>query len=113
MSTRDKLLSAAESLFVQKGYTATTVDQICAAAGTTKGAFFHHFKGKEEMALVTIDRFTERTLQHLQQLSRLDALLEALSKTLHTPQTPSCLIAMMTVEMAQQNAQFQTRAERF
>jgi TetR/AcrR family transcriptional repressor of nem operon len=34
-----------------KGYSATTVDNICEAAGVTKGAFFHHFKSKEELAI--------------------------------------------------------------
>ena len=38
-----------------KGYTATTVDDVCAAAGVTKGSFFHHFKGKEELALAAIE----------------------------------------------------------
>jgi len=34
-----------------KGYAATTVDDICHAAGVTKGSFFHHFKSKDELAL--------------------------------------------------------------
>ena len=41
--SRDKLLDAAMHVIRQKGYDATTVDDICAEAGLTKGAFFHHF----------------------------------------------------------------------
>ena len=41
---RDRLLEAALTILRTRGYAATTVDEICAAAGVTKGAFFHHFR---------------------------------------------------------------------
>ena len=41
-STRTKLLDVAVRVVRQKGYNATTVDELCAAADVTKGAFFHH-----------------------------------------------------------------------
>jgi TetR/AcrR family transcriptional regulator, transcriptional repressor for nem operon len=50
-NTKTKLLNAALTAIRAKGYTATTVDDICQAAGVTKGAFFHHFKSKEELAV--------------------------------------------------------------
>ena len=34
-----------------KGYSAMTIDDVCLAAGLTKGSFFHHFKSKEALAL--------------------------------------------------------------
>ncbi|MEO8297783.1 MAG: TetR/AcrR family transcriptional regulator [Burkholderiales bacterium] len=43
----DKLLSAARSLFVKKGYRATTLEQVASAAGLTKGAVYFHFGAKE------------------------------------------------------------------
>jgi TetR/AcrR family transcriptional repressor of nem operon len=49
--SRQKLLEAAIDVVRAKGYAATTVDDLCAAAGVTKGSFFHHFKSKEEMVL--------------------------------------------------------------
>jgi TetR/AcrR family transcriptional repressor of nem operon len=49
-SARDKIVAAAIDLFRRNGYVATTVDEICAAAGVTKGAFFHHFESKEDLA---------------------------------------------------------------
>jgi AcrR family transcriptional regulator len=45
--TRAKILSVAESLFAQKGYDATGVADICAAANVSKGAFYHHFPAKQ------------------------------------------------------------------
>ncbi len=49
--TRTCLLDAALKVIRSKGYSATTVDDICAAAGLTKGSFFHHFANKEELAV--------------------------------------------------------------
>lgn len=48
-SARTRLLDAAFTVIRQKGYSATTVDDLCAAAGVTKGAFFHHFRSKDEL----------------------------------------------------------------
>lgn len=49
--TRDKLLISALKLIRTKGYGATTVDDLCKDSGVTKGAFFHHFKTKEDAAI--------------------------------------------------------------
>jgi TetR/AcrR family transcriptional repressor of nem operon len=37
-----------------KGYSATTVDEICHRAGVTKGSFFHHFRSKDDLALAAV-----------------------------------------------------------
>ena len=52
--SRLKILEAATDVVRSKGYAATTVDDLCAAAGVTKGSFFHHFKSKEEMVLEAV-----------------------------------------------------------
>jgi TetR/AcrR family transcriptional regulator, transcriptional repressor for nem operon len=51
VDSKTKLLDAALNVVRAKGYAATTVDDICHAAGVTKGSFFHHFKSKDELAL--------------------------------------------------------------
>ncbi len=48
-ATRRALLDAARKLFVIKGYEESGVDEIAAEAGATRGAVYHHFKGKKEM----------------------------------------------------------------
>jgi TetR/AcrR family transcriptional repressor of nem operon len=48
--TRDSLMEAAFTLVRRQGLSATSVDEICAAAGVSKGAFFHHFRSKDELA---------------------------------------------------------------
>lgn len=54
---RTKLLDAALTIIRTKGYTATSVDDLCKAAGVTKGAFFHHFRSKEELAIAAAAHF--------------------------------------------------------
>ena len=56
-ASRVRLLDAALQVVRTKGYTATTVDDICHGAGVTKGSFFHHFKGKEDLALAAIEHW--------------------------------------------------------
>ena len=60
-NSRSKLLDAALQVIRTKGYVATTVDDICAAASLTKGSFFHHFKSKEELALAAVDHWNAMT----------------------------------------------------
>jgi TetR/AcrR family transcriptional regulator, transcriptional repressor for nem operon len=57
--TRVKLLDAARDVIRAKGYNATTVDDICAAAGVTKGSFFHHFQSKEQLGIAAAEQFGE------------------------------------------------------
>lgn len=59
--SRQRLLDAALGVFRTKGYTATTVDDLCAAAGVTKGSFFHHFDSKEAAALAAIAHWNDTT----------------------------------------------------
>ncbi|MGH9605992.1 MAG: TetR/AcrR family transcriptional regulator [Terracidiphilus sp.] len=56
-SSKMKLLDAALYVIRAKGYTATRVEDICEAAGLTKGSFFYHFKSKEELALAAAEHF--------------------------------------------------------
>ncbi|MGL4234618.1 TetR/AcrR family transcriptional regulator [Tabrizicola sp.] len=58
---RTRLIGAARSLVRRKGFAATSVDELCAAAGVTKGAFFHHFATKEALGVALIDDWTETT----------------------------------------------------
>jgi TetR/AcrR family transcriptional repressor of nem operon len=58
---RARLLEAARSLVRHRGFAATSVDELCAAAGVTKGAFFHHFPSKEALGVALIDDWTDST----------------------------------------------------
>jgi TetR/AcrR family transcriptional repressor of nem operon len=54
---RDQLLEAAQHLLLERGYEATALDEVCAAAQVTKGGLFYHFESKEQLAAAAIDRF--------------------------------------------------------
>ncbi|MFZ0070066.1 MAG: TetR/AcrR family transcriptional regulator, partial [Xanthobacteraceae bacterium] len=55
--SKARILDAALRVIRTKGYSATTVDDVCATAGLTKGSFFHHFKSKDELALAATAHF--------------------------------------------------------
>lgn len=53
--TRGRILKAAETLFARSGYDGTGVSEICAAAGVSKGAFYHHFATKQDVFLALLN----------------------------------------------------------
>lgn len=55
--TRRLLIDTALSLFVSKGYEATSVQDICARASLSKGAFYHHFAGKEALLVEALEEW--------------------------------------------------------
>jgi TetR/AcrR family transcriptional repressor of nem operon len=56
--SKTKILDAAMYVIRAKGYADTSVDDLCAAAGVTKGCFFHYFKSKEELAVEAAGHFS-------------------------------------------------------
>ena len=52
--TRVALLNAARALFAEKGFAATSRDEIAARAGVTRGALYHHFESKTALALAVV-----------------------------------------------------------
>jgi TetR/AcrR family transcriptional regulator, transcriptional repressor for nem operon len=64
-NARDKMIAAAIATVRYKGFSATSVDEICAAAGVTKGAFFHHFATKEALAVAAAGAWTDIAEQRI------------------------------------------------
>lgn len=64
--TRQALMDAAEALFLERGFAGTRVDDVLEATGTTKGAFFHHFGSKQELAHALMERYVAADLQGLE-----------------------------------------------
>jgi TetR/AcrR family transcriptional repressor of nem operon len=60
-SAKTKILDAALRVIRAKGYAATTVDDLCAASDVTKGAFFHHFKSKDDLAVAAAEHWSKVT----------------------------------------------------
>jgi TetR/AcrR family transcriptional regulator, transcriptional repressor for nem operon len=61
VTARDKLLEAGVKLVRERGFAATSVDDLCRAAGVTKGAFFHHFASKELLGVALADYWSSST----------------------------------------------------
>ena len=108
MGARQKLLDAALSLIREKGYSSTSVDDLCARAGITKGAFFHHFKTKDALAVAAANHWSEITAafferapyhQHSDPLDRVLGYLE-FRKAILTGEIAefACLVGTMLQE---------------
>ncbi len=105
--TRTKLLDAAQELMLAKGFVATTVDAICAAAGVTKGSFFHYFQSKEELGKVLLERFarTQEAAfagacgQEEDPLERVYALIDV--AIVGSAETKGCLVGTFAQEISE------------
>lgn len=57
--TRDRILAVAEAAILDKGFAATSIEELIAAVGITKSGFFYHFKDKSELAKALMRRYIE------------------------------------------------------
>ena len=67
-TTRAAILAAALKLFSQHGYDATGVAEICAEAGISKGAFYHHFPTKQTLFLALLNEWLEGLDEQIQSI---------------------------------------------
>lgn len=85
ITAKDKIIDAAWKLFMDLGYEDTTVNEIIRASGTSRGAFYHNFRGKEDLMFClayffdeTYDewlRTLDSTIHSLDKLAKLDAFV--------------------------------------
>lgn len=97
LATRNYLLDAAERLFQQQGVSGTSLQDIAAAAGASRGAVYWHFKDKADLFNAMMERVTlpmENALEQARSGAPADplpqlraALLAALRRTATDPQT--------------------------
>ena len=108
VDTRQKLVHSAQKLMLQKGYSATGVDDLCRDAEVSKGSFYHQFSSKEELALAALQSFYEAGLRKLLSIDlsgiaaedRLLAFLAAVAKQGHDFWQDGCLLGSLASEMA-------------
>ena len=126
-----KLVDAARELMLSKGYTATSVDDICTAAGVTKGSFFHYFTDKEHLGRVAAERFYADRVTIFEKaplqdktdpLDRVLGLIDFLIQVARSPQgVTGCLLGNFVQELAKTHPKirdvcaecFDDQAERF
>ncbi|BFH59663.1 TetR/AcrR family transcriptional regulator [Paenibacillus azoreducens] len=54
--TKQEIVDAAKGLFAVKGYAATSMNDICTAAGCSRGGLYHHFESKEDLFIYLADQ---------------------------------------------------------
>ena len=114
-ATRQRILDAAQALILERGFAGTTVDSVIAALGITKGAFFYHFKSKDDLARALLQRFADEDTKlyrdtraraeklssdPLQQILIFIRLFEEMFEGLDEPY-PGCLFASYVYELQQ------------
>jgi TetR/AcrR family transcriptional regulator, transcriptional repressor for nem operon len=116
---KDLLLKTAQRLMLQRGYWATSVDEICAAAKLSKGAFFHYFTSKKDLGAQTLQYFFTEILDRLKSsfgelpedpLERVGLVIQGMAQILSAPEGPrGCLIATFTIDTAEADADLRER----
>ncbi len=64
--TRTRILDSAERLVLQRGFAATSVDEVVADSSSSKGAFFHHFASKNDLGRALVARYAAADIEHLE-----------------------------------------------
>lgn len=116
--TRQDIVQAGTRLFALHGYFHTSTNDILEAVSVSKGAFYHHFKSKEELALAVLNQLHD-DYQHqvfdyiaddIPPSQRLWDTLNRLVELNASGQWANCLLlARLTQEMAEQDSQLAQR----
>jgi len=124
-SSRERILSTAESMILARGFAGTTIEDIIDKAAITKGGFFYHFDGKRQLARALVERYLEMDSRVFLDLNdRANELSEdPLQQTLiflnlfaemvagMTEVHPGCLVAAFTYETQQFDEEIRRRME--
>ena len=116
MSTKDLILDAAEILILQKGVSATSLNDICNLAKTTKGAFFHYFKSKNDLIIESIIRFSDCSLAKYRNLlsssdgdavKMLEIFFAKFESEIFAGDLVGCVVGISAQELAVNNPELQ------
>jgi len=107
-ATRVDILQVARQLFSEHGYHKTGIADIQEATGLTKGAFYHHFRSKEDLALAILDQTRQEyadqliapAMQQAGPAERLEALLDGAVELNSRPEWCNCqMMATLGAEL--------------
>jgi TetR/AcrR family transcriptional regulator, transcriptional repressor for nem operon len=119
-ATRSKLIQTASEAIRRKGLIATRIDDVCAASGVTKGAFFHHFKTKEDMAEACLIEWSRGMAEMLEKApfqkeisasKRVSRCIDFFIQLFDNPETvKSCLVGTTVQEISETHPQLRMAA---
>ncbi|PPB82880.1 TetR family transcriptional regulator [Mycetohabitans endofungorum] len=113
--TRQRLMDAAQTLFVKKGFDASSVEDVAAAAGYTRGAFYSNFKDKAELLLALLKRDHGHIQQALQRIFDLQGSAQGIEAQILTYYSTlyrknKCFLVWMQARLlATRDAKFRAR----
>ncbi len=108
MGKKDQILDSAQSLMLEKGFVATSIEEICSEAGVTKGSFFYYFKDKEDLGKSVVSHFAENNREKLfggveetDPLKRVFAYLDNAICCAKGVDAKGCLVGMFSQELSE------------
>lgn len=117
--TRRRIVGHATLLMYEKGYARTTIDDVIAAAGVTKGSFYFHFSSKEELGFAVIDNASDyilgsmrRSLERpdLTPYERIEAMLEEIRGIVEAADcSRGCILGNLALETSHSHQGFRER----
>lgn len=81
-NTKNKILKSALSLFSNKGYHSTNVDEIVENANTSKGAFYFHFPGKRDLVIKLVEELSDQLIKKIENKCKGDSFEEIFKSSL-------------------------------
>jgi AcrR family transcriptional regulator len=115
--TRQDLLDAAWPIFAEKGFAAASVEDICRAAGLTRGAFYWHFTSKEDLLISAFEarraRLNQKTARRTTEMTTREGVLQAAEEEVTDPDVEEwrtwMLLSFETLLYAARNPEAQER----
>lgn len=104
-TTKDRILDAAMSIFSNKGYYDTRLDEIAEESQSSKGSIYFHFPNKEKLFISLVDQFadviernvTEAIEQHPKGMVRVQVAIEAVLDTFGKYRRPAKILLVQAV----------------
>jgi len=119
-AARDALLEATQRLMLAQGFVGTSLDQVCAAAGMTKGALLHYFGTKDDLGVAALERFARQGagayagapyLALRDPLQRLEGYIDHTVELFRDPIESGCLIGLLSQEVSGTHPEIRRRCQ--
>ena len=110
VGSRTRLLDAAYTLMLKKGYPSTAVDEICESAEVSKGSFYHFFKSKQDLAIAVLEHHMADAMDEIEaglDLTEVPVGQRAIHYVKHVEEgseelwSEGCLIGSFALEIAE------------
>lgn len=122
--SKERILASAKELFHEHGFQQTSVDEILKKSGVTKSNFYYHFKSKEELGLIILERFIKqyeadvlmktlgnKSLGPSERLVEFYNAVKTFHRDLNNPK--GCPFGNMAIEMSGSNENFREKLSAF